>query len=100
MSTDESHRAPPSIESLESVHTFPCPFMIKAIGPNTQEFLDGVRAAVIKVVKDPEMIDTVHRPSAKGRHASVTIQFWAETPVDVQQAYIEIVEISDLKLLL
>lgn len=90
----------PSIELLESVHTFPGRYTFKAFGDNSQQLLDAARTAAEFVTKSGERVDVSYRPSAKGNHACVTLDVLVDSALEVQQIYLELFAIPQVRLLL
>jgi uncharacterized protein len=85
---------------LDSTHTFPGPFVFKAVGFADENFV----VTVVSVVRatlghdfDPPF-ETRQTPT--GRHVSVTITPWVESSDDVLRVYARIREIPDLVFLL
>ena len=77
----------PAIELLEANHTFPGPYVFKAIG----KVEDGFVARVVAAVRD-ELADTIDPPfkvrsSAGGRHVSVTLEPTVQTAHQVLAVY-------------
>ena len=74
-------------EKLESMHTFPGPFMFKVIGENTDEFQESAVLAIKAVAPDAD--PEVSRRESKGaRHQSLTLV----VEVESSQAVIDIYE--------
>jgi putative lipoic acid-binding regulatory protein len=90
----------PSIELLESVHTFPGRYMFKAFGENSQQLVDAARDAAAFVTGSTEKVELSYRPSAKGNHACVTLDVLVESALQVQQIYLELFAIPQVRLLL
>ena len=89
----------PSLESLEAVHTFPTAFIVKAVGANTKAFSQVVEQCVRDTVQ-PAIPVFTSRPSRNGSYQSITIEFRAATPQQVQAVYLELHGVEGLKMLL
>lgn len=64
----------PSLELLESTHTFPGPFMFKVVGAADDQFVGRVVSAVrSRLPEDMEPAFST-RHTANGRHVCVTIE--------------------------
>jgi putative lipoic acid-binding regulatory protein len=90
----------PAIALLEANHTFPGPYIFKAIGLVENGFV----ARVVAAVRD-ELGRTVDPPfrvreTAGGRHVSVTLEPIVETAQQVLMVYKRIRHTAGLKVLL
>ncbi|MBH25556.1 MAG: hypothetical protein CMH57_14125 [Myxococcales bacterium] len=93
----------PSTESLEAVHTFPCRFVVKAIGANEPAFVEAVEEATREALgEQPEAdaLTTTTRASSRGNHVSVTLSFLAQTPQDVQAVFARLKALEELRYIL
>lgn len=90
----------PSIELLESTHTFPGTFTIKAFGDNSEAFIDAARAAAVGVSGSDARVNLSYRASSKGNHGCVTLDVWVEQAHQVHALYICLGEIDGLRMLL
>jgi len=77
----------PSVELLESRHTFPCVFTFKVIGFADANFT----ARVISCVRDELQLEQdpyyTLRNSAHGRHVAVTLEPYCESSQQVLAIY-------------
>lgn len=98
---DPAEGAPraPSLEALEAVHTFPTAFIVKAVGANTKAFSQAVEQCVRAAVQ-PAIPVFTSRPSRSGSYQSITIEFRAATPQQVQSVYIDLHNVEGLRMLL
>ena len=89
----------PSIELLESTHTFPGPYMFKVIGRVENGFAARVVAAVRDELQAP--IDPPHsvREAVGGRHVSVTLEPTVQTGSDVLAVYRRVRKLAGLVML-
>lgn len=68
----------PPRELLESTHTFPCRYIFKSIGPNSQEFVDATRSCAVAVTGSDASVEVTYRVSSAGNHGSVTMHVHVE----------------------
>ena len=91
---------PPSLELLESLHSFPGPYQIKAIGITDDDFEIRVLDAVRSQLANPDELQYTVRATPAGRHVSLTLHIQAQTADEVRQVYDRIKELKGLHLLL
>lgn len=90
----------PSEELLESIHSFPGTFRIKAIGSSDDDFAGRVVAAVLEEVVGPSEVDYSVRSTKGGRHDAVTLDVTVQTAEQVRAIYDRIKAVEGLTLLL
>lgn len=90
----------PSQELLESIHSFPGVYQIKAIGRVDQDFEARVIAAVTGEVVSASEFDYKVRATPGGRHVAVTFDVTVQSAEQVRSLYARIGEIDGLLLLL
>lgn len=90
----------PSVELLESNHSFPGVYRIKAIGKSDGDFLGRVLIAVERHVAATSDVDHAVRETRGGRHVAVTLDVSVTTAEQVRAIYAEIGEVEGLTLLL
>lgn len=90
----------PSIELLESTHTFPGPYVFKVIGIVEGDFAERVLGAVIVVLSEKHGAVLSQRPSGSGRHVSVSIEAQVESAAIVHQLYEELLRLQGLVMVL
>jgi putative lipoic acid-binding regulatory protein len=77
----------PSIELLESTHTFPGPYMFKVIGLAERGFVArtvaAVREELVQAIDPPFRV----RETAGGKHVAVTLQPVVQTARQVLSIY-------------
>lgn len=62
------------IELLESTHSFPCAYMLKAIGTNQDDFVKRcVKAIAATIGVTPDDVPFTTRTTPNGRHVAVTM---------------------------
>lgn len=90
----------PSEDLLESIHSFPGTFQIKAIGAADGDFLGRVLAAALEELAGPSEIEHSIRETPGGRHAAVTLDITVQSAEQVRAIYARIREVEGLSLLL
>ena len=89
----------PSIELLESVHTFPGTYCIKAIGQAEGDFAARVIAAACAELATPGEVDHSLRTTRDGRHVALTLEVTVQTAEQVRAIYAAIERVEGLTLL-
>jgi putative lipoic acid-binding regulatory protein len=89
----------PSRELLLANHRFPGPYVIKAFGPASDRFREGIAAAAVVVVGEARAA-VQHRTSSRGRRVCVTLTVNAFTVDEVIDVYDRIHRVPDLMLIL
>ncbi|MEZ6059134.1 MAG: DUF493 domain-containing protein [Planctomycetaceae bacterium] len=90
----------PSVELLESRHTFPCVFTFKVIGVTADNFAARVIAAVrdeLRMEVDPPFS---MREARNGNHISVTLEPHCKSPQQVLAVYCRLTGMNGLVMLL
>jgi putative lipoic acid-binding regulatory protein len=90
----------PSVELLESVHSFPGTYRIKAIGEARDDFEGRVRAAASEELASTAEIELSVRSTRDGRHVSLTLELTVQSAEQVRAIYSRIREVEGLTLLL
>ena len=91
----------PSIEALESVHSFPGTYTIKAIADNNPAFVDRVHDCIEANLDSNEFLQSSkERVSSKGNHISVTLAIHVQTANKVRILYQELLKVDELRMLL
>lgn len=89
----------PSRELLLANHRFPGPYVIKAFGPASEAFAEGVVAAAVLVVGETRAT-VAQRTSSRGGKVCVTVTVNAFTVDEVIDVYDRIHRVPDLMMLL
>jgi putative lipoic acid-binding regulatory protein len=98
---DENQTPAPDTDAiLESVHTFPGPYQIKAIGSSAGEFEARILRAVRSELARDEDLDWSVRTTPGGRHIAVTLRLTVQSPEQVRAIYAAIRGVEGLSLLL
>jgi putative lipoic acid-binding regulatory protein len=90
----------PSVELLESIHSFPGVYKIKAIGRSDDDFESRVVEAVYSHLAAQSDLDYSVRSTPGGRHVALTLDISVQTAEQVRSIYAEIREVKGLTLLL
>jgi putative lipoic acid-binding regulatory protein len=90
----------PPEELLESVHTFPGVYQIKAIGRADQDFEARVLEAVWSEVVSRSEVDHSTRSTPGGRHVAVTLDVTVQSAEQVRSIYARIRDLPGLLMLL
>ena len=90
---------PPFEELLESVHSFPGSFQIKAIGAASDDFEGRVVAAAASELASASEVDHSVRSTPDGRHIAVTLDLTVQTPAQVKAVYERLREVEGLAFL-
>jgi putative lipoic acid-binding regulatory protein len=89
----------PSIELLESTHTFPGVYRIKAIGGSGAEFTRRVIEAALAELPSAAELEYTVRATPGGRHTAVTLDVNVQTAEQVRAIYARLHEVEGLTLL-
>lgn len=90
-----SHSKPPLDELVE----FPCDYIFKAFGPNSEAFVVSVRATVNRTVFAP--LDAIKvRVSSKGEYQCVTVVVRLQNIEQLKAIYSDLQQLNELKYLL
>ncbi|MDR3632465.1 MAG: DUF493 domain-containing protein [Isosphaeraceae bacterium] len=89
----------PSQELLESTHTFPGVYRIKAIGSADDAFEARVVAAVASELADSSELDYSVRSTPGGRHVAVTMDITVQSAEQVRAIYARVHQVPGLTLL-
>ena len=90
----------PSEELLESNHTFPGVYQIKAIGDAAEDFERRVVEAVVSELANPDHLYYSLRSTPGGRHVALTLAITVQTAEQVRGIYVRIREQKGLVFLL
>jgi putative lipoic acid-binding regulatory protein len=90
----------PPLELLEATHVFPGKYVFKAIGPNSDEFIETVigivRSELGHEFDPPYQLNR----STHGRHVSVTIEPFVDTPQQILAIYERLRHVEGLAMML
>ena len=90
----------PSIELLESSHSFPGVYQIKAIGSIDDDFEGRVLSAVLSELGVASDLEHTVRKTPGGRHVSLTLDVPVQNAEQVRTIYAKIHGLQGLLLLL
>ncbi len=90
----------PPLELLESVHSFPGAYQIRAIGAVSDDFTARVVGAASSELAGPGEVDYSERFTPDGRHVSVTLDLTVQSAEQVLAIYRQLQTIEGLRFLL
>ena len=93
------HRTAPSRELLLANHSFPGEYIVKAFGPCTDAFREGIVAAALAVVGEERAI-VAERASRHGAKVCITLHLNAHSVDEVIDVYARIHVVDDLAMIL
>lgn len=89
----------PSVELLESTHTFPGRYQIKAIGRSEADFTTRAVNAVVEELASELELDYSIRSTQGGRHVALTLDVTVQNAEQVRAIYARLHEVEGLTLL-
>ena len=84
----------------ETLIEFPCDFPIKAIGKNSVQFVDEVKALSKKYFPNIKEHDINTQESANKNFISITLVVHAEDKPTLDNLYTELSQLNDVKMVL
>jgi len=90
----------PSLDLLESTHSFPGVYQIKAIGSVEEEFEARVVEAVATQLAGRSEIDYSVRLTPQGRHVSITLDITVQNAQQIRDIYALLGELKGIRMLL
>jgi putative lipoic acid-binding regulatory protein len=94
----------PSIEetlaTLKAQHSFPGPFMFKAIGAHADAFASAVIAAVHDIIGHHVTPHVTTRVSSGGRHMAVTLVVHVTSAQQVLDVYTRLGKVAGMKMVM
>ncbi|MDZ4184632.1 MAG: DUF493 domain-containing protein [Desulfuromonadales bacterium] len=86
-------------QPLDELVEFPCDYIFKAFGPNSEAFVASVRSTIGATVFAP--LDAIKvRPSSKGEYQCVTVVVRLQNVAQLKAIYHDLQQIAELKYLL
>jgi putative lipoic acid-binding regulatory protein len=89
----------PSLELLESMHTFPGPFIFKIIGNQRNDFLADALLLATGAIGEQRPSNHSIRISSGGQHIAVTLSIHLKTASEVHLIYANLLKLPGLKAL-
>jgi uncharacterized protein len=89
-----------AIALLESTHSFPCAYTIKAIGAASNDFEGRVLRAARSTFPRPDDITHSSRATPNGAHVAVTLVVQVDTPDEVITVYRAVQLVEGLRFLI
>jgi putative lipoic acid-binding regulatory protein len=93
-------QSPPPLDLLESSHSFPGKYQIKAIGRVADDFEAHVTTAVRAEIGAAPSLQVTTRTTPDGRHVSLTLDIPVQTAEEVRAIYARIRAVAGLVMLL
>ena len=90
----------PSVEALESVHAFPCPYTFKVFGPGESSVFEDARSVALGYVADPQEVSLTTRESSRGTYVCVSLTVTASSAEQVREMYRALVRLASVRYLL
>jgi putative lipoic acid-binding regulatory protein len=90
----------PPADLLESTHTFPGTYRIKAIGQASDDFESRIVSAARAHLTAESDLEHSVRASAGGRHVAITLELTVRTAEQVRMIYAELGKVEGLALLI
>ncbi|OGV30211.1 MAG: hypothetical protein A3E88_01335 [Legionellales bacterium RIFCSPHIGHO2_12_FULL_35_11] len=84
----------------ESLLKFPCDFLIKIIGKNTENFVDDIKQIVYKHYPDKDKVLFVQNPSKNDGYIAVRATVPAISKTELDALYLELTKHPDMKMVL
>ncbi len=89
----------PSEDLLESNHSFPGTYQIKAIGNADNDFVHRVVEAASSELATPSELEHSVRVTPNGRHVSLTLEMTVQTADQVRAIYARLRDVEGITLL-
>ena len=89
----------PSREAILGTHSFPGEFMIKAFGPNSQEFRQEIAACAHRVVTS-ERVQISERSTKSGHKICITLTLEVHQVEEIEILYAQIHQVTHLQMIL
>jgi len=90
----------PSLDLLESTHSFPGVYQIKAIGSVEEDFETRVVEVVATQLASRSEIDYSVRLTPQGRHVSITLDITVQNAQQIRDIYALLGELKGIRMLL
>ena len=83
------------IEKLKDVHDFPCEYVFKAVGDNSEAFEKGVKGAISGHLSEDDLETLImdRRESRGGKHVGLTVRVRgpdAKTVIDIHESLADV----------
>jgi putative lipoic acid-binding regulatory protein len=92
--------SPTALDLLRATHTFPGPFVFKAIGRNESQFAERILAAARTVLTGHAEPPFTSRITPNGQHIAVTLEPQVDSAEQVLEVYAQLQHVAGLELLL
>jgi uncharacterized protein len=89
----------PALELLDTMHSFPGPFVFKVIGDAHDDFVGDALTLAMSPLHHSREVNYTSRTTSGGRHTAVTLTIQIESAPEVHLVYEKLLTITGLKLL-
>lgn len=89
----------PSIELIESQHTFPGPYIFKVIGDNRDDFVGDALTLAINALGEDRACSHTTRTSAAGNHVALTLTIALISAAEVHLVYENLLKLTGIRAL-
>ena len=84
----------------ETLIKFPCEFLIKIIGKNSELFVEEIIAIAKKYYPDLQDTAIRRKPSQQGTYLAISITVYAQDQATLDALYIKLTQHPDIKMVL
>lgn len=89
----------PSLELIESQHSFPGPYIFKVIGDNRQDFVADALSLAVNALGDDRELRHSSRPSKAGNHLALTLTITLNNSEEVHLIYKNLLKLNGIRAL-
>ena len=89
----------PSLELLDTMHSFPGPFVFKIIGDSHDDFIGDALTLAMSPLPHNRELNHTSRKSSGGKHTSLTLTVQVETANEVHLIYERLLTLTGLRVL-
>lgn len=89
----------PSLELIESQHSFPGPYIFKVIGDNRDEFVADALSLAINALGEDRPFSHSTRPSRAANHIAVTLTVSLNNASEVHLVYENLLKLNGIRAL-
>jgi uncharacterized protein len=89
----------PSLELLDTMHTFPGPFVFKIIGDSHDDFIGDALTLAMSALNHERECHHTSRKSSAGNHTSLTLTVHIESTHEVHLIYEKLLGLTGLRML-
>jgi putative lipoic acid-binding regulatory protein len=89
----------PSLELIESQHSFPGPYIFKVIGDHREDFVADALSLALNSLGDDRDFQHSTRPSKSGQHLALTLSLTLNSAAEVHGVYENLLKLNGLRAL-